>query len=184
MTTAATALRYVTSGNHRVLLHAFMAVALLLAALAAVPRAAAQAANAPAQAPAGTWPRDLPLANGVVTIYQPQVDKWDGDTLQLRAAVAAKPNGGGNTAFGVIWAEAHTEVDRAARMVTLSNLSLTRIRMPTLDDNGGGYLRELRQRIPNAVRTIELDRLQASLAASGQIKSTGLPVRTTCRASS
>ena len=177
MTTADTAFRSLTPGNYRLLLHAFMAIALLLAMYAAVPRASAQTASAPAQAPAGTWPRDLPLSNAVMTVYQPQVDKWEGDTLQLRAAVAAKPNGGGNPVFGVIWAEAHTEVDRAARMVTLSNLSLTRIRMPTLDDNGGGYLRELRQRIPNAVRTIDLDRLQASLAASGQIKSTGLPVR-------
>jgi hypothetical protein len=176
MTPADTALRPMISRRPGLLLHAFVSVALLSAWPAAMPPAAAQAANAPAQSPAGTWPRDVPVSAAVVTIYQPQVDQWAGDALQFRAAIAVKPQGG-EPVFGVLWAEARTEVDRASRMVTLSDLSLTRIRMPTLDDNGSAYLNELRQRVPNAVRTIELDRLQASLAASGQVKSTGVPVR-------
>ncbi|HTO48546.1 MAG TPA: carbohydrate-binding family V/XII, partial [Burkholderiales bacterium] len=136
----------------------------------------AQGANAQAQTPADPWPRDIQLSNAVVTVYQPQVEKWEGDTLQFRAAVAAKPSGNNET-FGVIWGEAHTEVDRVARMVTLSGMSLTRIKFPTLNDNGSSYLRELRQHLPNAARTIELDRLQASLAANGQVRSSGVPVR-------
>ncbi|HKC43548.1 MAG TPA: hypothetical protein VKC64_06955, partial [Burkholderiales bacterium] len=136
----------------------------------------AQVASAQAQAPADPWPRDIQLSNAVVTVYQPQVEKWEGDALQFRAAVAAKPSGGNET-FGVIWGEAHTAVDRAARMVTLSDFSLTRIKFPALDDNGSSYLRELRQHLPTAARDIALDRLQASLAANAQVRPSGVPVR-------
>ena len=157
--------------------HACLALALLTAMPGVVPGAIAQGANAPAQAPApGTWPRDIQLGSATVTIHQPQVEKWEGDTLQFRAALSARQSGG-TSAVGVLWADAHTEVDRATRKVTLSNLALTRIRMPTLDDHGEAYLRELRQDMPNAIRTIELDRLQASLAAGGQAKSIAVPVR-------
>ena len=136
----------------------------------------AQVASAQAQAPADPWPRGVQLSNAVVTVYQPQVEKWEGDTLQFRAAVAAKPSGGNET-FGVIWGEAHTAVDRAARMVTLSDFSLTRVKFPALDDNGSSYLRELRQHLPTAARDIALDRLQASLAANAVVRPSGVPVR-------
>src|SRR5215475_9971425 len=99
-------------------LHAGMALGLSFALLAAGPAALAQGASAQAQTPADPWPRDVQLTGAVVTVYQPQVEKWEGDALQFRAAVAAKPSGGKET-FGVIWGEAHTAVDRVARMVTL-----------------------------------------------------------------
>src|SRR5262245_46406549 len=157
-------------------LHAGMALGLSFALLAAGPAVLAQGASAQAQPPADPWPRDVQLTRAVATVYQPQVEKWEGDTPQFRAAFAAKPSGG-NENFGVIWGEAHTAVDRAARMVRLSDFSLTRVKFPTLADNGSSYLRELRQHLPTAARDIALDRLQASLAANAQVKPSGVPVR-------
>src|SRR5262245_1789159 len=141
MTNAATAYRPATAHewNCRRLLNACMALGLSFVLFAAAPSVHAQGASPQAQTPADPWPRDIPLSNAVVTVYQPQVEKWEGDTLQFRAAVAARPSGGNET-FGVIWGEAHTEVDRVARMVTLSGVSLTRIKFPTLSDNGSSYL--------------------------------------------
>src|SRR5262245_297219 len=136
----------------------------------------AQVASAQTQAPADPWPRDIQLSNAVVTVYQPQVEKWEGDMLQFRAAVAAKPSGGNET-FVVICGEAHTAVDRVARMVTLSDFSLTQVKFPALADNGSSYLRELRQHLPTAARDIALDRLQASLAANAVVRPSGVPVR-------
>src|SRR5262249_58967601 len=116
-------------GKCRRLLHAGLALGLPFALLGASPVALAQGASAQAQTPADPWPRDVQLTSAVVTVYQPQVEKWEGDTLQFRAAVAAKPSGGNET-FGVIWGEAHTAVDRVARMVTLSAFSLTQVKFP------------------------------------------------------
>jgi len=54
-----------------------------------------------------------------------------------------------------------------ARRVTLEDLRLTRSNFPTLPDNGAASLSELQQQCQGAAQTIALDRLEASLAASG-----------------
>src|SRR5262245_58354854 len=150
-----------------------------------------QAANAPAPsvvaappgpvtpAPPGPdpWPRQLQLSNAMLTVYQPQVDSWQGNQLAFRAAVAAKAQGANAETFGVIWGTARTEVDRVARRVTLEDLRLTRSNFPTLPDNGTAYLSELQQQFQGAARTIALDRLEASLAASGTAPPGGVPVQ-------
>ncbi|HSY85936.1 MAG TPA: hypothetical protein VLA85_05150, partial [Verrucomicrobiae bacterium] len=73
------------------------------------------------------WPRQMQITGGTLTVYQPQVDSWDGGFLKFRAAVAVKPSDGGQEVFGVIRASAHTLVDRTARMVSLFNFSLLQI---------------------------------------------------------
>ena len=51
-------------------------------------------ASALAEAQELSWPRDLNIASGVLTTYQPQVDKLEGDMLSFRAAVAYKDAAG------------------------------------------------------------------------------------------
>ena len=113
----------------------------------------------------------------MLTVYQPQVESWQGNQLSFRAAVAAKAQGANTETFGVIWGSARTEVDRVARQVTLEELRLTRSNFPTLPDNGAAYLSELQQPFQGAARTIALDRLEASLAASGTAPPGGVPVQ-------
>lgn len=36
------------------------------------------------------WPRDIEAAKGKVTMYQPQLESFDGDLLQARAAVRSR----------------------------------------------------------------------------------------------
>ena len=123
------------------------------------------------------WPRSFTLADATLRVYQPQVEKWEGNRLDFRAAVEATPSGGGTGSFGVIWGTARTEVNRAARLVTLEDLQLTRSNFPTLTDNGAAYRNALAQQFSGVARTIALDRLQASLAASGTVHAAGVPVR-------
>jgi len=123
------------------------------------------------------WPRNFNLADATLRVYQPQVEKWEGNQLDFRAAVEARPAGGGQGSFGVIWGTARTEVNRAARLVTLENLRLTRSNFPTLADNGTAYRRGLEQQLSGSSRTVALDRLQASLAASGTVHTAGVAVR-------
>ena len=156
------------------------------ATAASAPAAAAPASQwgAPAPQPATSppasvdpWPRQFTLGNAVVLVYQPQVERWEGNRLDFRAAVAAKASGSNAETFGVIWGTARTEVNRVNRMVTLEEISLTRSNFPTLADNGASYRNELQQQFTGATRTIALDRLQASLAASGTVKPGGVPVK-------
>src|SRR5215471_11573303 len=148
---------------------AFFAAA-IGAAFVAFPAAAqnAPAAAAPAQSiPADPWPRKIDLANASVLLYQPQVNKWEGDQLDFRAALAIQPVGAKEETFGVIFATARTQVDRVARTVVFENLKITKTDFPTLPNRGAAYTVELQKNIANDVRTISLDRLEASLAAAG-----------------
>src|SRR5262249_1302453 len=81
-----------------------------------------QAANAPTPsavaAPPGPvtpappdpdpWPRQFQLSDAMLTVYQPQVDSWQGNQLSFRAAVAAKAQGANAETFGVICGPART----------------------------------------------------------------------------
>jgi len=131
-------------------------------------------ANAGPQDP---WPRTFQLGAAQAVVYQPQVESWQGDQLSFRSAVGVTPTGVTKTEFGVIWATATTQVDRVSRMVTLTDVTLTRSNFPTLPDKGASYLSQLQQQVPQNASSISLDRLEASLAAAGNIAPTGLPVR-------
>ena len=114
------------------------------------------------------WPRQYQLPSVELLIYQPQVESWQGNQLSFRAAVGATPLGAKEPAFGVIWATARTEVDPIRRAVTLQDVRATRSDFPTLPDCGAQYLSELQQALPTAPRSISLERLEASLAASAE----------------
>src|SRR5215475_9297590 len=138
---------------------------------------AAPAASAPVPPDPDPWPRQVQLSTVVLTIYQPQIDSWQGNQLSFRAAVAAKVSGANAETFGVIWGSARTEVDRLGRQVTLQDLRLTRSNFPTLPDNGAAYLSELQQKFQGSARTIALDRIKASLAAGATVAPGGVPVK-------
>jgi hypothetical protein len=123
------------------------------------------------------WPRVFVLNAATLRVYQPQVEKWEGNRLEFRAAVETLPESGGNGSFGVIWGTARTEVNRETRRVTLEDLRLTRSNFPTLADNGETYRRALEEQFTGVTRSIALDRLQASLAASGTVHATGVAVK-------
>ena len=60
---------------------------------APAPKTAAPAADAAAPID-GIWPRDIKTSIGTITIYQPQVDSWDGVQIEFRLAVSVKATAG------------------------------------------------------------------------------------------
>ena len=133
---------------------------------------------ASAALPADAWPRDISLSNAAVLVYQPQVAKWDGNQIEFRTALAIKPTGTKEETFGVAFATARTQVDKVARTVVFENLKITKSDFPTLPDHGAAYAAELQTHFATDVKTISLDRLQASLATAG-IKPSVVPVDNT-----
>ena len=72
------------------------------------------------------------------------------------------------TAVGrVIFATARTQIDRVNRAVVFENLQISKIDFPTLPDRGVSYGPELTREFASKVRTMALDKLEASLAANG-----------------
>ncbi len=125
--------------------------------------------------PADPWPREVKLGDATALVYQPQVNSWEGNTLDFRSAVAVRPTSK-QEILGVIWATARTQVDRISRIVALEDLTLTRSEFPTLPDRGASYMPALQKHFLPAQRTIALDRLEAALAASRAAKPRGVAV--------
>jgi hypothetical protein len=134
------------------------------------------AAAAAPQLPADPWPRVVDLTNAQVLVYQPQVNKWDGNQIDFRAALAIKATGAKEETFGVIFATARTQVDKILRTVVFENMQISKVDFPTLPNRGAAYAPELQKEFASKIRTIALDRLQSSLALAG-VKPPTVPVQ-------
>src|SRR5262249_49577778 len=124
------------------------AICLGLLGTSVLPAAIAPGALAATPGNSDPWPRTLQVDSGTLTVYQPQVDSWDGGFLKFRAALSVKPSNGGQEIFGTVAASAHTLVDKTARTVRLFNFSVLNIDFPTLADHGQSYVKDLARLLP------------------------------------
>jgi hypothetical protein len=85
------------------------------------------AASLEAATPGGDpWPRTAQVNNAKISIYQPQLESWTGNLLDAYAAVTIKTQSSHVTNYGSILFMARTEVDKVNRIVTLSDVTLTK----------------------------------------------------------
>ncbi|MBM4247296.1 MAG: autotransporter [Deltaproteobacteria bacterium] len=133
--------------------------------LGGAPPAAAQQGGGVSTAPPTDvgWPRQVKDGSSTITVYQPQVDSWDGNLVKSRAAVSVATPASPTPTFGVVWFTARTDVDKQARVVTLHDIALTRASFPTEPAQKAEWLQTLRSAVPKGVLTIALDRLEANL---------------------
>jgi hypothetical protein len=101
-------------------------------------------------------------------IYQPQVDKWEDNRIELYSAVELRTGKDGAPAYGVVWFNARTEVDKINRLVTLDNVELTKVKFPVAPDKEPVLTALMQQKLPGVTKTISLDRLEAALEAEGE----------------
>jgi len=110
------------------------------------------------------WPRTLPLEQGTVTIYAPQVDEMSDDTIHFRAALAYRATAGSEPVFGAGWFESRVEIDSSKRIVHPTDLKVTQTRFPAgTDDVQSELSAVLAQQSPAWNLDFSLDELQASL---------------------
>lgn len=123
-------------------------------------------APAPAKAPAANaepdWPHVVTSGTTTLTLYQPQIDSWDGYTLLARAAVAAADKGGKST-YGILHLSAHTLVDKATRWVVLDQYQITKADFPDGEKHAADWLAALQKDAATRKKTIALDQLEAAM---------------------
>ena len=113
------------------------------------------------------WPRTLSDNGEQFVIYQPQVDKWDGNRIYLYSAVEVKKSAAqAPSQYGVVWFSARTEVDKINRLVTLDNLDISKIHFPVAPEKNAAILAMLKAKMPGKAKTISLDRLEAGVRAA------------------
>lgn len=144
----------------------------------AQPRRSAASQSIETVQPETVWPRVIEDAERSITVYQPQIERWQDDTLEARAAVAVDKPGTDTQTLGVVWFKAHTAVDRESDRVALDNIEVVKTSFPSDPANAEAYAGALRQHVGSELRTISLARLQASLAvADAEAATKALPVR-------
>jgi hypothetical protein len=121
-----------------------------------------------AQTSEANWPRTFTSGTDNFLVYQPQVEKWDGERISLYSAVELKTGKESAAKYGVVWFNARTEVDKINRLVTLDQVELTKVKFPVAAHKEAELAALLQKRVPGATKTMSLDRLQASLEAAGE----------------
>jgi hypothetical protein len=118
---------------------------------------------APAASPT-TWPHQFKQGDLTFTVYPPQLDRWQSDRLEGRAAVSVQSPGSDKPLFGIVSLTARTEMDNAANMVSLRDITVSRASFPTATDRAGIYLEAVRQHLAALTWKVAADRLRADLA--------------------
>lgn len=79
------------------------------------------------------FPRELTNEGSVLTLFQPQVDRWEEyKKLEFRTAFALMPRLG-NEVLGVLYMKANTQVAMETHRVFIDSFTISKINFPSLD---------------------------------------------------
>ena len=110
------------------------------------------------------WPREIEVAKGTVTVYQPQLETFVDNKLTARTAVSILPKGQEEPAFGAVWITAEISTDRDTRVVELLSVDVTDVKFPKTDPGKAAELESMLEgEIPTWELTMSLDHLLAML---------------------
>ncbi len=110
------------------------------------------------------WPRDLNFKNGVVTIYQPQIETFTKNKLEARAALAVKEKDK-SPVFGAMWFTSRVVTDRDNHLVVFDELDVESLKFPEGDEENVEKLRKaLTNKLSGMRLTMSLERFTASIA--------------------
>jgi len=122
------------------------------------------------------WPRTFTSGTDKFLIYQPQVDRWEGNQVFLYSAVELKSTKETASRYGVVWFQARTEVDKVNRLVTLDQAKVSQVKFPAAHEKEADLIAILEKRLPKVTKTMSLDRLEADLDTTDE-ELKGVPVK-------
>ena len=85
------------------------------------------------------WPTQFSEGNQSFTVYPPELDRWEGDRLQGRAAVSVLSDGNPKPQYGVANITARVQIDLGTQIATARDISITRISFPTAAQEAARY---------------------------------------------
>jgi len=110
------------------------------------------------------WPRTVPLKQGMVTIYSPQVEEMSDNIVQFRAALAYRASASAEPVFGAGWFESPVKIDSTNRVVQPSEFIVTETRFPAgTEDIQSELASVLAQQSPGWNLDFSLDELDTAL---------------------
>ena len=122
---------------------------------------------------ADDWPREVLSSEGTITMYQPQIESYSGNSLKARAAVSIILEGKDEPIFGAIWVDCRVMTDRPTRTVKLEEMEVRRIRFPSgTDADTAKIAAALEEMIPRFDLTFSLDLLLVSVETAQKERET------------
>ncbi|MGA3288206.1 MAG: hypothetical protein ABSD46_12350 [Bacteroidota bacterium] len=119
------------------------------------------------------WPREVLSSEGTITMYQPQIESYSGNSLKARAAVSIIPIGKDEPVFGAIWVDCRVMTDRPTRTVKLEQMEVRRTRFPSgTDADTAKIAAALEEMIPRFDLTFSLDLLLVSVETAQKERET------------
>ena len=85
------------------------------------------------------WPKTVKEGSATFTLYQPQLDSWDGHSFEAHAAGSVLAAGSKDPDFGAIEITANTQVDRLSRTVHFSNIQVNKVNFPSSPNKTAWY---------------------------------------------
>jgi hypothetical protein len=116
------------------------------------------------------WPRTFSTGDSTNTLYQPQIDSWEGMVLKAHAAVSIQATGMTDPTFGVLHLQALTRVDKVERLVYFEDIQILDADFPSAAAKKAQYVALWLDLLKENVRSISLDRVAADLALNGAEK--------------
>src|SRR5215471_7290631 len=116
------------------------------------------------------WPKTIKEGSTTFTLYQPQLDSWDGYLFEAHAAGSVLVAGAKDPDFGVIEITANTQVDRLSRTVHFSNIQVKKASFPASPNKAAWYQEGFQAMVAAGNSTMSLDRLQAMLSIENALK--------------
>jgi hypothetical protein len=107
------------------------------------------------------WPREFTTPKGhTIVVYQPQAETFRGDRVTGRAAVSFTKKGETAPKFGVVFFTARVSVDRDARLVSVLDMKVSRVRFPGITpENEKKFTDNLETEVPKWDLVFAYDRL-------------------------
>ncbi|MCI0615942.1 autotransporter, partial [bacterium] len=112
-----------------------------------------------------------------LTVYQPQLDSWDGFKLSAHYALSFKKGKDGTATYGVAWVNAQSQVNKDDRMVMLDDIQLTKVHFPSAPDKEAEYLSLIRTNVVPKTKEISLDRLQEAAEVIEESKKSNISLK-------
>ena len=112
------------------------------------------------------WPRTFTNSGTAITVYQPQVTAWTGNTLAARMAVSVTPQGAAAPQFGTIVLTGTTDVNNDQQTVSLSNIYPAQANFPAAPDQATNYAGLVCTQAAAWAQNLSLPAIRANLAVT------------------
>jgi hypothetical protein len=122
---------------------------------------------------ASDWPREIDSPQGLITIYQPQIDSFKGNSMSARAAISVTAKDAAEPVFGAVWLDCRVLTDRPTHTVRVQDVKVTQMKFPEgKDEETGAISAAVEEQIPSLDLTFSLDELLESLDTAQKEKET------------